>query len=638
MKRFFIVLFLLFTFSYGNEIVGSSNIFELEKNLELKISALNTRVTELKNEGLDEIDNDKVIVNISKERDNLLKNILVLFQERKIYASNPVSFKNKKINLLTNLKDNKRKKNGIAYIYRDKLLLAILELDNDLELNTNTLNSLLDSSVIDKVYISYFQGIINSLNEQKVKYNHISDFINKNKDKKIKKYTDVENNYNNLMLKIDSQLVLYSYLLDNVDTLNSRDIVLDTFKVFSISESINSYMQSNNLYFELYLLKIFGFDEVVITPAKLIILSLILVIGYLSYIILRFIIENLFLDLLSRFSSVKIQDGTGKRSFAHSLVEAIRKPLILFAFTFFLKVFAKVLFSPVLLPEYLITIFELLNLFSAVWLVWRLITKFESQIIIQIKRNRSDATEESVEFLVLTVKIGLSIFFIFMFITLLFPSIITYAAGAGFLIAFILKDSVNNYLATSKVIAESNIKVGDWIKDYNKKLEGTVHKIGMFNTRIIMFDGSSLTIPNSYLVSAHIINYSRRSGRQIKFYFYLSEHESTDNVRNIISDINVMLLSHENLRHPEDIIKYSSKYRREHGISATCFARLKGLDNGLKIQVYCNTNKDDWMFQLETHEDIMLNIMDICRKYNTNIIRQDTLIDMSEKYKKEVKR
>ncbi|MEA3387088.1 MAG: hypothetical protein U9Q66_01545, partial [Patescibacteria group bacterium] len=153
----------MFSFSFGSGIVGSSNIFDVIKNLELKNSAISTKKDELQKSGITDFSKDKVIILMNKEKDILLKNALTLFKSKKAHATLGIPYKETKENYIANIADNKKKRNGIAYIYRDELLLANLELDNDLILTIETINSLLESPVGDKVYESYLQGVISTI-------------------------------------------------------------------------------------------------------------------------------------------------------------------------------------------------------------------------------------------------------------------------------------------------------------------------------------------------------------------------------------------------------------------------------------------------------------------------------------------
>ncbi|MEA3387089.1 MAG: mechanosensitive ion channel, partial [Patescibacteria group bacterium] len=453
-----------------------------------------------------------------------------------------------------------------------------------------------------------------------------SEFVVKNNDKKVKKFTDVSINYNKFILKNNAQVELYDYLLKNIDKLNSKDIVLDTFQIFSLSEYINNKSRDINLYFEINVLKYFSETEVILNPAKIVLILFTIFFGIFVFKIVSFLLEKGFVKISSFFTD----KNTDSKVFSHNLIDSIDKPFKWFYSTIVLFILFKILFSPNDLSDDIDTLFDLSHLFTFVWVAWRLISNYEDKITEEIKRKKDDITTEAVSFGVLTFKIFLSIVFIGAFITLAIPSIVNYFAGAGFLIAFILKDNVSDYFDAFKIIKEPNVQVGHWILlPLLKGLEGVVHKIGIWNTTIIMFDQSTITIPNSSLVKTIIRNFSRRMVRQIKFNFYLPLKLDSETILKIVNDVNKMLMDHPNLTHKEDV-KGKPKDIRERGISGTCFARWVSSENGVKILVYTNTNKDDWMFQLETQEDMQAQIKNICRKYGTDMVMKDDFIDISK--------
>ena len=75
--------------------------------------------------------------------------------------------------------------------------------------------------------------------------------------------------------------------------------------------------------------------------------------------------------------------------------------------------------------------------------------------------------------------------------------------------------------------------------------EGTVVDIRMRTTRIRTFDNAMITVPNSQIANAHILNWSKRIiGRRIKMSIGITYESKMDDIINLKNDILDMLFSH----------------------------------------------------------------------------------------------
>jgi MscS family membrane protein len=87
----------------------------------------------------------------------------------------------------------------------------------------------------------------------------------------------------------------------------------------------------------------------------------------------------------------------------------------------------------------------------------------------------------------------------------------------GIAIAFALKDSLENLLASILIMLDKPFLIGDWVKVNG--VEGTVENLGFRSTHIRTFDKTLVSIPNKKLIDNNLENLSERGTRRVKFEF-----------------------------------------------------------------------------------------------------------------------
>ena len=92
-------------------------------------------------------------------------------------------------------------------------------------------------------------------------------------------------------------------------------------------------------------------------------------------------------------------------------------------------------------------------------------------------------------------------------------SIIAVLGAAGLAIGLALQGTLSNVASGIMLLLLRPFSVGDWIETNN--ISGTVQEIGLFATQIDTFDNIYITVPNSSIWSATIINNSRHQIRRM---------------------------------------------------------------------------------------------------------------------------
>ena len=92
-------------------------------------------------------------------------------------------------------------------------------------------------------------------------------------------------------------------------------------------------------------------------------------------------------------------------------------------------------------------------------------------------------------------------------------SIIAVLGAAGLAIGLALQGTLSNVASGIMLLLLRPFSVGDWIE--TNSISGTVREIGLFATQIDTFDNIYITVPNSSIWSATIINNSRHQTRRM---------------------------------------------------------------------------------------------------------------------------
>ena len=114
-------------------------------------------------------------------------------------------------------------------------------------------------------------------------------------------------------------------------------------------------------------------------------------------------------------------------------------------------------------------------------------------------------------------------------------SIIAVLGAAGLAIGLALQGTLSNVASGIMLLLLRPFSVGDWIE--TNSISGTVREIGLFATQIDTFDNIYITVPNSSIWSATIINNSRHHIRRMDLDIGIGYNSDLNEVENALETL-----------------------------------------------------------------------------------------------------
>ncbi|NPA81550.1 MAG: mechanosensitive ion channel family protein [Epsilonproteobacteria bacterium] len=241
-----------------------------------------------------------------------------------------------------------------------------------------------------------------------------------------------------------------------------------------------------------------------------------------------------------------------------------------------------------------------LIIFTIFWFFYDLVTALESSIYKFAKKFGKEMYREIGAFFVKTLKIfvfSVGLVAILQEWSINVSAFLASLGLGGLAFALAAKDTAANLFGGLTILADSALKIDDWIKVGS--VEGTVEEIGLRTTKIRTFEKSLVTVPNQMIANNPIENFSRRGIRRIKMRVGLTYSTSRETMQKILEDIKSMLKSHPGIAQ-----------------NATMLVNFDEMqDSSLSIFVYTFTNTAVWSEYMDIREDVNLKIMEIVEKY-----------------------
>jgi MscS family membrane protein len=177
----------------------------------------------------------------------------------------------------------------------------------------------------------------------------------------------------------------------------------------------------------------------------------------------------------------------------------------------------------------------------------------------------------------------------------------------GLAFALAAKDLLANIFSGIVIITDKTFSIGDWIK--TNEVEGTIEAISFRSTRIRAFDQALVTVPNSNLVNAPIINFTKRSLRRVTFQVKVTYDTPSYQLKACVSDIERLLRTHPDVDQKTIFVKFD------------CFG-----ESALELLLYFFTKTIVWEEYLTIKQDINFKIMKVLEKHGVALALPSTTV------------
>ena len=172
----------------------------------------------------------------------------------------------------------------------------------------------------------------------------------------------------------------------------------------------------------------------------------------------------------------------------------------------------------------------------------------------------------------------------------------------GIAIGFAAKDLLANFFGGLIIYLDRPFTVGDWIRSPDRKIEGTVEKIGWRMTMIRNFQSQPMYVPNSVFTNVIVENPSRMSNRRIYETIGLRYSDLTS-MDKVVTEVQAMLKGHEEIDAEKTMIVNFNEFS----------------DSSVDFFVYCFTKTTQWVKFHEVKQNVMLRIAEIIAANNAEI-------------------
>ena len=295
--------------------------------------------------------------------------------------------------------------------------------------------------------------------------------------------------------------------------------------------------------------------------------------------------------------------------FQSLLVDGAAGPGNLFIFTAFLLAGLGQLHMAPTLRDICGKAILLLSAVVFYWYVFNIVSTVELVLKKFIAKHDTPLTEQILPIVRKTLRIFVAIIgLLFIMQDVFGRDIGSWLAGlgiAGLAVSLAAQDSLKNFFGSITLLLDRPYVVGQWIA--YQGYSGTVEEIGFRSTRLRLFDGTLVTIPNSDIVNNSVQNYSLRPFIRRLLNVTVPYDTSLEKMRlavQIIKDILDSPEFRENVHDPADPKFYAPRVH---------FTEFNAASLNIQVYYYFRPSSD-WLAYLAYNERFNLALMEAYEK------------------------
>lgn len=519
---------------------------------------------------------------------------------------------NREINYLqSKIAINKKQKNDFA-VLRDETEKEILTLNKKFNYTLSRLTNYIHEYKEKELFYEIIDKNIDFINN--INIDKFTKVYEENKDNQNPIFLNFYNNYTQLYNLINKQLFSLNYLKNNISKYRKTNFFIDEFNIQNIIKKVDSqkYIKYASNITNHYLN---------ITVGEFLVVIFII----LFFRLINTKIINILIKYVSKITSVLTNNHYDSSNPSNFVKDILNKPLILILYTFSIQISVLILVDNTLLISQITPWINTIYMAVFTWIVYKILDNSISTYAQTLLETYPNVRKEMIVFILRIFKIILILIVILFLFSQLGIDIKAIAASlgvGGIAIALASKDTLANFFGSLNIMTDNSFSQGDWIK--TSSIEGTVVDIRMRTTRIRTFDNALITVPNSELANAHIMNWSKRIiGRRIKMSIGITYECKMEDIVNLKKDIYDMLKNHKDIATEDNTVFDDNKkfdvikHEDLKGVKKTLLVYIDEYANSsINILIYCFSKSPDWEEWLKTKEDVIIKISELVHKNN----------------------
>ena len=318
-------------------------------------------------------------------------------------------------------------------------------------------------------------------------------------------------------------------------------------------------------------------------------LFVLLIAGLSLYKIFTFFSQRILAGLLLKFKQEKI---------VKQIIYPVARPLSILISIILISLFFKVLQLPISIMRYAIFLFNAMEPFLIILIIYRLVDVLGHYLDYRSKQTAHLLDDQLAplvrKFLKVFVCLG-GILFILQNLNFNIVGLLTGLSIGGLAFALAAQDTIKNLFGSFMIFVDKPFQVEDWI--VGNGINGIVEEVGFRSTRVRTFHNSIVSIPNGNIANMTIDNMGMREYRRFSTNLGVTYDTPPKAIEAFVSGLKFLIENHS----------YTRKDRYE--VHLNNFG-----DFSINILFYIFFKVPTWSDELKCRHEIMLEIIHLADK------------------------